>query len=223
MVGYGGDDTFTVADLAGVADLTAVLLAGLAGGDTFTVAPQAVVQVTVQGGLPTTGVPADTLNVDTTGTTNPRLEGVVAGPGDSRSGSWVFDDRLPVVFAGIEQISGTADLSVVLADSPDPVAAGADLTYAIVVLNSGPVGATDVDLLMQVPVGTTFISLTTPAGWSVTTPAVGGTGAVTREPGRLRDRGRPAGLHPGGPGGRRGDRDRDRHRHPHQRGRPQSG
>ena len=39
-----------------------------------------------------------------------------------------------------------------------PEAAGADLTYVIVVLNSGPVGATDVDLLMQVPAGTTFVS-----------------------------------------------------------------
>ena len=179
VVGLGGDDTFTVSDLAGAADLAAVFLVGLDGSDTFNVAPQAVVQVTAWGGLPNTGVPADTLNVTTAGTTNPRLEGVVAGPGDSRSGNWAFDGLQPIAFAGIEQISGTSDLSVVLADSPDPVAAGADLTYSIVVLNSGPVDATGVGLMMLVPVGTTFVSLTAPVGWTVTTPAVGGTGAIS--------------------------------------------
>jgi uncharacterized repeat protein (TIGR01451 family) len=177
VVGYSGDDTFTVSDLTGVTNLAGVNMAGLDGADTFSVVPQAAVTVRVLGGLPN-AAPGDVLNVDTTGTTNPHLTGVTAGPADSRSGSWAFDDRQPVTFAGVEQVGGTADLSVVLADAPDPVAAGADLTYSIVVLNSGPLSATGVNLLTLVPAGTTFVSFTAPAGWTVTAPPVGGTGAV---------------------------------------------
>ena len=179
VLGLSGNDTFTVAALVGVAGLTGVTLAGLDGSDTFNVAPQSKILVTVQGGLPNSGAPGDALNVDTTGTIIPRLEGVAAGPGDSRSGSWVFDGLQPIAFDGIEQIAGSADLAVVLSDSPDPVAAGSELTYSVVVLNSGPVDATAAQFQMLVPVGTTFVSLTAPAGWTVAAPAAGGTGAIT--------------------------------------------
>ena len=55
-------------------------------------------------------------------------------------------------------VDAEADLSVVKTDSPDPVVAGTNLTYTIVVSNSGPsdnVGYTVVD---QLPPGTTFVS-----------------------------------------------------------------
>jgi uncharacterized repeat protein (TIGR01451 family) len=71
-----------------------------------------------------------------------------------------------------------ADLSVAKSESLDPVPAGADLTYTITVTNSGPAVAQSVSLNDTVPVNTTFASLTSPAGWSCTTPAVGGTGNV---------------------------------------------
>jgi hypothetical protein len=104
VVGIGGDDTFNVGSLAGVADLATLLLAGLDGSDTFTVAPQTAVQVIVRGGPPTTA-PGDTLNVDIAGTTNPRLSGVSVGPGDSRSGSWAFDGLESITFSGIETLT----------------------------------------------------------------------------------------------------------------------
>jgi uncharacterized repeat protein (TIGR01451 family) len=74
---------------------------------------------------------------------------------------------------------GSADISVTKTDSTDPVMAGASITYTITVNNAGPSNATTTTLSDVVPAGTTFSSLSAPAGWSCTTPAVGGTGTVT--------------------------------------------
>ncbi|HVF59629.1 MAG TPA: DUF11 domain-containing protein [Thermoanaerobaculia bacterium] len=71
-----------------------------------------------------------------------------------------------------------ADLSVTKEDDPDPVAAGAELVYTITVTNSGPDPASGVNLVDSVPSGTTFVSLSEPAGWSCATPAVGDSGDV---------------------------------------------
>lgn len=53
------------------------------------------------------------------------------------------------------------------------------MTYTITVTNAGPDPATSVSLMDAVPANTTFVSLTAPAGWTCTTPPVGGTGTVT--------------------------------------------
>ena len=73
----------------------------------------------------------------------------------------------------------TADLSIVKTDSPDPVIAGADLTYAIAVTNNGSVAAANAVMSDPLPTGTTFQSITTPPGWTCTTPAVGSNGTVS--------------------------------------------
>ncbi len=73
----------------------------------------------------------------------------------------------------------SADLSVTKTDAPEPVVAGSNLTYTIVVTNSGPSAAASVQLSEAVPTNATFVSLVSPAGWTSTTPAVGGTGAIT--------------------------------------------
>jgi len=76
--------------------------------------------------------------------------------------------------------SGCADISVATSDSPDPVIAGNQLTFTqSVTNNSTNVPAYTVVLTQTTPPGTTFVSMTPPAGWSCTTPAVGGTGTVT--------------------------------------------
>ena len=72
-----------------------------------------------------------------------------------------------------------ADLQITLADSPDPVIAGTNLTYTLQVTNNGPLDADDVSITDTLPAGTTFVSLSTPLGWTTTTPAVGTTGLVT--------------------------------------------
>jgi uncharacterized repeat protein (TIGR01451 family) len=74
-----------------------------------------------------------------------------------------------------------ADLSVEKTDAPDPVLAGANLTYTITVTNSGPSDAQSVSLSDLVPANTTFVSAMQTSGpaFTLTTPPVGGTGSVS--------------------------------------------
>ncbi len=57
-----------------------------------------------------------------------------------------------------------ADLSIAKYDSPDPVAAGADLTYTLIVTNNGPSDASGVSVIDNLPAGTVFQSATTLTG-----------------------------------------------------------
>ncbi len=85
---------------------------------------------------------------------------------------------LTLVLAAPASAGIIADLSVTKTDSPDPVTAGANLTYTITVANSDNSTAANVSLSDPLPAGTTFVSLTGPAGWTLTTPPVGGTGTA---------------------------------------------
>jgi uncharacterized repeat protein (TIGR01451 family) len=73
----------------------------------------------------------------------------------------------------------SADLSVAKTVSPEMVAAGDGLTYAITLTNAGPSASATTSFADPLPAGTTFVSLASPAGWSCTTPAVGSSGAVS--------------------------------------------
>jgi uncharacterized repeat protein (TIGR01451 family) len=59
---------------------------------------------------------------------------------------------------------GLADLVIVKADSPDPVAAGAPLVYSIEVDNRGPNAATGVTVTDQLPKGVDLVSATANGG-----------------------------------------------------------
>jgi uncharacterized repeat protein (TIGR01451 family) len=62
-------------------------------------------------------------------------------------------------------VSPVADLSIVKSDNPDPVNAGATLTYTLQVTNNGPSTATSVTVTDTLPPGVTFVSASG-AGWS---------------------------------------------------------
>jgi uncharacterized repeat protein (TIGR01451 family) len=63
---------------------------------------------------------------------------------------------------------------------PASVLAGANITYTISVTNNGPSDATSLSFADAVPANTTFVSVTTPAGWTRTDAvAPGGTGTIT--------------------------------------------
>ena len=70
------------------------------------------------------------------------------------------------------------DLQVIKTDSPDPVDAGANLTYTITLTNLSAVAASAVALADTVPAGTTLQSFTAPAGFACTAPAVGAIGNI---------------------------------------------
>jgi uncharacterized repeat protein (TIGR01451 family) len=73
-----------------------------------------------------------------------------------------------------------ADLSVTETAAPNPVAQGGPITYTETVNNnSTTVASVGATLTQSTPTGTTFQSVTPPAGWTCgTQPAVGGTGSI---------------------------------------------
>ena len=75
-------------------------------------------------------------------------------------------------------VAAVADLAITVTDAPDPVIAGANLSYRITVGNAGPSAAATASWSDTLPAGTTFVSLNTVAGWSCTTPAIGSNGTV---------------------------------------------
>ena len=72
-----------------------------------------------------------------------------------------------------------SDLSVVKTGFPDPVVAGQDATFEMLVSNGGPSVGFDATLSDTLPAGTTFVSLASAPGWSCVTPPVGAGGTVT--------------------------------------------
>jgi uncharacterized repeat protein (TIGR01451 family) len=90
-----------------------------------------------------------------------------------------FSDRDPVVAYFATPVFDAADLSLTMVAVPEPVPAGQQVTYTITATNSGPDAAAAVSLSDTLPAGTTFVSLSSPGGWSCTTPAVGAGGLVS--------------------------------------------
>jgi uncharacterized repeat protein (TIGR01451 family) len=67
--------------------------------------------------------------------------------------------------------AGPPDLSVSISDSPDPVDAGFNLTYTILVETDND--AANVRLTDNIPANTTYVSITGPGGWSCAYDPVG--------------------------------------------------
>ena len=146
---YGGlNDTFRVNNLAGVNDLATVNLLGN-GTDVFQVTPSPNVTVNVDGGAspyPFFVTSSGTLNVNTAGATVTSLQASLSygydpyGPANvppSVHGSYSFADRQPVNFQDIGSLTPVSDPSVLVTGSVNP-RPGGQVTYQIVVANSGP-------------------------------------------------------------------------------------
>jgi uncharacterized repeat protein (TIGR01451 family) len=71
-----------------------------------------------------------------------------------------------------------ADLSMTQVASTTAAAPGTTITYTETVTNNGPSSATTAVLYQETPPNTTFTSITAPAGWTCTSPAVGATGQI---------------------------------------------
>ncbi len=76
------------------------------------------------------------------------------------------------------KIDSATDLVVSMDASPNSVEPYDMLTYDISITNDGPRTAFNVEGVMLTPPNTRFISLTSPPGWTVSTPAVVGSGAL---------------------------------------------
>jgi endo-1,4-beta-xylanase len=72
-----------------------------------------------------------------------------------------------------------ADLSVTMSAGAGSVLSGQSVAYTITVTNNGNEDAASLTLTDTLPSGATFQSVTAPAGWTCSSPAVGGTGTLS--------------------------------------------
>jgi len=68
---------------------------------------------------------------------------------------------------------GFFDLAVTITDTPDPVAAGSNITYTITASNLGGGPGSSVNVTTGYSAAATFVSMTPAAGWTITAPPVG--------------------------------------------------
>jgi uncharacterized repeat protein (TIGR01451 family) len=95
--------------------------------------------------------------------------------------AWIFPVVLVaglLVVPAVPALAAPADLSVTKVDSPDPSVAGSNVIYTIAVTSLTAAAGTTVALSDTLPANATFFSITSPAGWTCTTPGGGGTGTV---------------------------------------------
>jgi uncharacterized repeat protein (TIGR01451 family) len=78
-------------------------------------------------------------------------------------------------FTDVALVSSSSDLVMANAGAPNPVAAGANITYTQTVTNSGPSDATSVTFAETIPANTTLVATTPPAGWACSIPGPTGT------------------------------------------------
>jgi uncharacterized repeat protein (TIGR01451 family) len=98
------------------------------------------------------------------------------------SGSSDAFDNVPANNSAVATTTVTpppsADLGITKSTPTTTAAPGAAVTYTIVVTNHGPDAATSVTMTDTLPATLKFASITTPAGFSCTTPAIGATGTI---------------------------------------------
>jgi len=127
-----------------------------------------------------TGVTTWHVNADEPGVLDYNVEFKSAGQIASLYNADAFrtSDHDPILI-GLDLVPPQADLSITKSDAPDPVAAGANLTYTITVANAGPNSADAVAWSDALEAGVTFVSLAQPGGWTCDTPPVGSLGTVS--------------------------------------------
>jgi uncharacterized repeat protein (TIGR01451 family) len=94
--------------------------------------------------------------------------------GDNRATHAAVDQRgSPRIVNKTIDIGATEyqpDLRVALSATPNPIAAGNNITYTITLTKAGPDTAGAITLSDLLPPGTTFVSFDGPAGWTLTNP-----------------------------------------------------
>ncbi len=88
-------------------------------------------------------------------TTAPASSGVITNSAAVTSA--VTDPTTPNTVVATTTVNAVADLTITKTDSPDPVNAGATLTYTLRLTNTGPSTATAITMTDTLPTGVTFV------------------------------------------------------------------
>jgi uncharacterized repeat protein (TIGR01451 family) len=97
--------------------------------------------------------------------TAPGAGGIIVNTAEVASGVADLDASDNADTAATTVATALADLAIAKTDSPDPVDAGATLTYTLSVTNNGPDAATAITVTDDLPGGAAFAGVTAP-GWS---------------------------------------------------------
>jgi len=76
-------------------------------------------------------------------------------------------------------VAPSTDFSVAIAGAPNPVTAGTNLFWSVMLTNNGPSTASAASVSIALPAPTTFVSSAAPAGWGCSTPVTGTNGTIT--------------------------------------------
>ena len=145
-----------------------------ASGSGWTCAPPASGVLTCTRATLNTGVTAPAITVSVTAPANAvtlsnvaSIAAATSDPDNSNNSDTETTD-----------VTASSNLAIALADSPDPVDAGATLQYTISPTNAGPSTAADITVTDTLPATVTFGAFTTTSGWSCSQAA--GTITCTR-------------------------------------------
>jgi uncharacterized repeat protein (TIGR01451 family) len=103
---------------------------------------------------------------------------VITDTATANSSNQAFGANSAIATDVVAANSTQADLALSTAATPLTVYPGNDITYIQTVTNNGPGAASTLSFTEAVPTNTTFASISIPAGWACTTPAVGATGTI---------------------------------------------
>jgi len=123
-------------------------------------------------------LPPGTANVTITASTPPTASGtfsttatITSATPDPNANDNSFD--IDVV------VAPSTDFSVAIGGSPNPVTAGTNLFWSVMLTNNGPSTASAASVSIPLPAPTTFVSSAAPAGWGCSTPVTGTNGTIT--------------------------------------------
>lgn len=105
---------------------------------------------------------------------NPAVStGTILGNNASLSSDTADSNNANNLATTISTVSTSADLRIVKSDAPDPVLAGASLSYSMTITNLGPSWARDVVMSDALPAQVGFVSATIAGGGGVCVPLAG--------------------------------------------------
>ncbi len=152
-----------------------VVLDTLPAGLTFESVNTTAGTASQSSGVITVNIPTLAVGASATVTVVTTIQANFTGSTITNSATADADEAVLVSSNTSTTVNPVVDLQITKTDSADPVSRGGTLTYTMQVVNNGPSGATNVEVVDTLPAGVTFVSAT---GGTVTPPSGGSSDVV---------------------------------------------